>query len=76
MGISSAPYLWGLADWQEKKRINRPAWGLAGVLDLGFGGGAVVTAVTNQRTHWIGGGACTVALGVLAVVWLLGAPAI
>lgn len=75
MGISSAPYLWGLADWQENKKINHLAWGLAGVLDLSFGVAAIVVATTNQRTHWIGGGAWTVVLGVLAVVWLLGAPA-
>jgi hypothetical protein len=72
--VSSAPYLWALAAWRAHQRACRWAWTLTGGLDVVFGVAAVVIAITNQRSHWIGGGGWTVSLVVLGALWLVGAP--
>lgn len=73
LGASSAPYLWGLSAWRDNGRTIRWAWMLAGALDLAFGLSAAVVAVTNQRNHWIGRTAWTVAFAAFAYLWLVGA---
>jgi hypothetical protein len=73
-GVTSAPHLWALAEWREYQKTNRAAWALAGVLDIFFGVAAAVIAITNLRSDWIGGAAWTLALAVLAALFLVGAP--
>ena len=74
VAIASAPYLWALAELRATKRTVRWAWAISGVLDLGFGIAAAAIAVTNGRSHWLGGSFWTVVLALLALTWLLGVP--
>ena len=71
--ISEAPFMWALADRRLGRRTTW-AWALAGGLDILFGVAAIVVAVTNLWSGWIGGGGWTAVLLVLGVLWLLGAP--
>jgi hypothetical protein len=71
--ISEAPFMWALADRQLGRQTTW-AWALAGGLDVLFGVAAIVVAVTNVWSGWIGGGGWTAVLLVLGVLWLLGAP--
>ena len=73
-GMTETPYVWAIAEWRERQRSLRGAWVLKAAFDLLFGVAAAVGAGLNQHGHWIGGTAWTVVLGVLAVIWLLGAP--
>jgi hypothetical protein len=73
-GITSAPHLWAMAERRETQRSLRWAWALAGVCDVVFGIAAATIAITNQRSHWIGGSTWTVVLAAAALPWLLGAP--
>jgi len=74
LGITSAPYLWALAELRATQRKLRWAWALNGALDLGFGIVAATIATTNERSHWVGGSIWTVALAALGLIWLLGVP--
>jgi hypothetical protein len=73
-GITSAPHTWAIAELRETKRSLRWAWALSALCDLLFGVAAATIAVTNQRSHWIGGSTWTVGLAAAALLWLLGAP--
>jgi len=62
LGITSAPYLWAIAELRATQRTLRWAWALSGALDVGFGAAAATIAATNERSHWIGGSIWTVVL--------------
>jgi hypothetical protein len=74
LGLSGAPHLWVMAERRATQGTLRWAWALAGAFDVVFGAAAVTIAITNQRSHWIGGSIWTVALAAFALFWLLGAP--
>lgn len=71
-GVTSAPYLWAIAEHRATQRTLRWAWGLSGALDVVFGVAAATIAITNQRSHWIGGVTWSMAFAALALLWLLG----
>ncbi len=73
VGITSALHLWAIAELRATQRTLRWAWALAGAFDVTFGAAAATIAITNERSHWIGGSIWTVALVGLALLWLLGA---
>lgn len=73
-GVTSAPHTWAIAELRETKRSLRWAWALSALCDVVFGVAAATIAVTNQRSHWIGGSAWTVGLAAAALLWLLGVP--
>ena len=72
-GLASAPYLWAIAELRATERTLRWAWGLSGALDVVFGAAAATIAITNLRSHWLGGATWSVAIAALAFMWLLGA---
>jgi len=74
LGIAGAPHLWAIAERRATQRTLRWAWALSGAFDAVFGVAAAAIAITNQRSHWIGGWLWTVVLAALALLWLLGAP--
>jgi hypothetical protein len=76
LGIRSAPYCWALAEHRATQRTLHWAWGVAGALDVVFGATAATLAITNLRSHWIGGSTWTIALAALALLWLLSAPSL
>ncbi len=73
-GVTSAPHTWAIAELRQTKRSLRWAWALSALCDIVFGVAAATIAVTNQRSHWIGGSTWTVGLAAAALLWLLGAP--
>jgi len=73
-GISGAPHMWAIAELLARQRMLRWAWAASAVLDLAFGTAATIIAITNERDHWIGSSIWTVALGALALMWLIGVP--
>jgi hypothetical protein len=73
LAVTSAPTLWAMAERRVTGRSLRWAWALAGACGVAFGITAAIIGVGNQRNHWIGGSAWTVALAALALLWLVGA---
>ena len=71
---TSAPHLWAMAARRERQPTLTWASALAGALDIIFGLAAATIAITNQRSHWIGGSIWTIALAAVALLWLLSAP--
>lgn len=73
LAAMSAPHLWALAELSANKRTVRWLWTLGAAISLAVGVTALVSAVTNQDSHWIGGSAWTAGLAVLGVSSLLSA---
>jgi multisubunit Na+/H+ antiporter MnhB subunit len=74
LGITGAPHTWAVAERRASQRSLRWAWALSGVLGLALGLASLAIAVTNQRSHWIGGTAWTLVFAMISALWLLGAP--
>jgi hypothetical protein len=72
--VAGAPYIWAIAERRASGRFLTWAWALTGLFDIVFGLAAVGVAVTNQRSHWIGGPAWTIVFALAGATWLLGAP--
>jgi hypothetical protein len=73
-GFTAAPSLWATAERRATGRCLRWAWALTAVFDVAFGLAAVVIALTNAHSQWLGGPIWTIAFGLAAALWLLSAP--